>query len=699
MKTYLRLIALFLLPIVFGCNLNPVNPPEGETIIADNVVVPEKHNSIANIAGHGDTLQIEFSNPTLPEVKSGDIIISASKGGFLRKVNKVLHSDGNSLILLTEPARLTDVIKKGRIDTVLSIQPQENIELGAIRKSSRLQGSDIPVITEIGRGYVRPDDIGIEIVFKDVQFIVGQDTVKIDKITFKGTLDIIIKADFDLSGVRYLNVTFDVRLGKTLKAGFERKASLLDDIKGEFPLPEIPLGLYVIPVGVAPIPIAVNFEPEIKISGTSPSVSISDMEIGAQANVKAGMEYSVGNFSPISDIQVEPVFNPPQLNINTEFFFELGAQGSILTKIAGVAGPGLALEPGGYLNYNVANACLEGGFYEKVNAAFEFEIFGVEFDLEAALYNRKIPFIQNCSGNSLPVINQFVATPSQGVAPLEVCFQYSASDPDSDKVNCILDFGDGKQVRLVNCSGKINHTYQNPGVYQASFQVRESGRGRFSSSEIRIFVAEQGVNSPPVVKLAAHPLSGDPPLEVTISYDVTDPDGDLIQAEISFGDGSQQPLTAPYGNITYTYTENGTYKITLTASDGKGGSTAKEVIVNVGTLNISGHWKGTLTQPNGPVVPVFDFEMNLTQKNSDIFGESLISVPGQPYYGKIALQGKVSGNTFTFQELQIIEQNPPPGKRWCIKSGTLDFDPSNESLTGTWTAPGCLPGEIKLNRQ
>ena len=51
-----------------------------------------------------------------------------------------------------------------------------------------------------------------------------------------------------------------------------------------------------------------------------------------------------------------------------------------------------------------------------------------------------------------------------------------------------------------------------------------------------------------------------------------------------------------------------------------------------------------------------------------------------------------------FEEAGIIEQRRPGLGVWCIKRGTLEYDSGTDSLVGSWSAPGCAPGRIYLQR-
>lgn len=103
------------------------------------------------------------------------------------------------------------------------------------------------------------------------------------------------------------------------------------------------------------------------------------------------------------------------------------------------------------------------------------------------------------------------------------------------------------------------------------------------------------------------------------------------------------------------------------------------------SVNITGQWQGTLTQPNGGYSSSYDLEMNLTQSGDSVQGTEKISTG--PYYADINLSGSVdeTKDVFNFQESSITQQNTPPFTYWLIKSGSLQLSAGGNSMTGPWS--------------
>jgi hypothetical protein len=84
-------------------------------------------------------------------------------------------------------------------------------------------------------------------------------------------------------------------------------------------------------------------------------------------------------------------------------------------------------------------------------------------------------------------------------------------------------------------------------------------------------------NRPPQASAVADPISGKAPLTVTLDGSgSSDPDGDPLTYAWTFGDGGQAsgPITS------HTYMDPGNYSVTLTVSDGRGGSDAATLSVS-----------------------------------------------------------------------------------------------------------------------
>ncbi|WP_425508146.1 PQQ-dependent sugar dehydrogenase [Streptomyces bathyalis] len=111
--------------------------------------------------------------------------------------------------------------------------------------------------------------------------------------------------------------------------------------------------------------------------------------------------------------------------------------------------------------------------------------------------------------------------------------------------------------------------------------VLDYGTGFFNGDEhsavYRIENATDGHS--PIAEAKSDRTSGQAPLEVAFSSEgSSDADGDELSYSWDFGDGA----TSEEANPTHTYTENGTYSATVTATDPGGRTGSASVIVTVG---------------------------------------------------------------------------------------------------------------------
>jgi parallel beta-helix repeat protein len=94
----------------------------------------------------------------------------------------------------------------------------------------------------------------------------------------------------------------------------------------------------------------------------------------------------------------------------------------------------------------------------------------------------------------------------------------------------------------------------------------------------------QAVPMPPNAALTVSPASGKPPLMVTANAsESTDPDGDIASYSFSWGDGSSAVGPQAGSSATHSYTQAGTYTVTVTVRDSGGRSsqaTAQVLVTN-----------------------------------------------------------------------------------------------------------------------
>jgi PKD repeat protein len=183
-------------------------------------------------------------------------------------------------------------------------------------------------------------------------------------------------------------------------------------------------------------------------------------------------------------------------------------------------------------------------------------------------------------GNQWPVATASAA-PTGGDVPLPVDFSSAGTtDPGVSVTAYAWDFGDGGTSSVASPS----HYYTVGGPYVVTLNVTDN-QGAQTLQELLVQVVEPNV--PPVAVASSNIASGPAPLDVIFyaagSYD---PDGFVGNMHWDFGDGGE----SWGGTAYYTFYQQGTWPVTLTVYDGRGGTGTASLVVTVG-------------QPSPPAAP------------------------------------------------------------------------------------------------
>ena len=119
--------------------------------------------------------------------------------------------------------------------------------------------------------------------------------------------------------------------------------------------------------------------------------------------------------------------------------------------------------------------------------------------------------------------------------------------------------------------------------------------------------------------------------------------------------------------------------------------------------NISGTWKGIITQDEGGFRDTYDMELFLKQEGTRITGRSTVRV--DDIFAVMELEGEITeGGYFRFMEIQIVESKKIETIEWCIKRGQLlvKHEKDEWKLEGLWQGTtsfsSCIPGKIFLKK-
>ncbi len=170
----------------------------------------------------------------------------------------------------------------------------------------------------------------------------------------------------------------------------------------------------------------------------------------------------------------------------------------------------------------------------------------------------------------------FTATPEEGIAPLEVDFDASASsDPNGDPLTYSWNFGNDE----TSSSATPTITFDEIGSYLVTLTVSDDN-GNISAEATRVITVNDG-DIAPVAEFSATPTSGIAP--VTVSFDASassDENGDTLTYAWDFGDGS----TGTGVTVDHEYDAVGEYTATLTVTaNGKSDTATTTINVTDGT--------------------------------------------------------------------------------------------------------------------
>ncbi len=176
-------------------------------------------------------------------------------------------------------------------------------------------------------------------------------------------------------------------------------------------------------------------------------------------------------------------------------------------------------------------------------------------------------------------------TPSTDVAPLAVSADASGStDTDASPIATYgFAFGDGTGT-TTGTGATAQHTYANGGTYAVTVTVTDTA-GKSSVATASVTVTEPPpppVDNAPTAALTVTPASGTAPVNVTADASgSTDQDATGIDTyAFSWGDGSNVAAQAA-STVQHSYTQAGSYTVTVTVSDTAGKSSTATAQVTV----------------------------------------------------------------------------------------------------------------------
>ncbi len=162
--------------------------------------------------------------------------------------------------------------------------------------------------------------------------------------------------------------------------------------------------------------------------------------------------------------------------------------------------------------------------------------------------------------------------PYSGIVGVAVQFDGSASsDPDGTIVSYSWDFGNGE----TGTGATPSNTYTEEGTFDVTLTVTDNvGATNSVDTTVEIVVSD---NQLPIANPGGPYKSSVDKIVLFNGFFSSDPDGKIVSYSWDFGDGGIGEGISPI----YTYTEEGTYDVTLTVTDNAGGTNTASTTIEV----------------------------------------------------------------------------------------------------------------------
>lgn len=124
-----------------------------------------------------------------------------------------------------------------------------------------------------------------------------------------------------------------------------------------------------------------------------------------------------------------------------------------------------------------------------------------------------------------------------------------------------------------------------------------------------------------------------------------------------------------------------------------------------GKINVSGEWRGKITQNEGGYRSEYIFELYLVQTGNKVRGRSYVYV--DDLYAIMDLKGEIKGGSMLYiEETRIVDFLEIEDGEWCIKESQLliKYKDGKLHLNGYWQGKSlkegpCIPGKISLSKK
>lgn len=538
-------------------------PNENEIILAEEVNQADSITFKDNLITI-DSTKIIYSSGSqyAASVKVGDILVSDFGKGVLRKVTNILENN-DQIIFETRRARLDEVIVKGKISYRGPLD-LNNIQL---------------INTSENMLRINKHANKISINFSGITLGLGN-KLNINAGTEFEVPEIVFELDFNW-GIKRANISATVDNETFIEIVNQSEVfggGSYSPAWAQFAIPPgIPTGIpgiHIIPV------IKVVFSGKVSVS------TASSNRVDISSTLQSGLLYESGNFTPQSSFTQS--FQQASDLVETA---ELSGGLSIPRfgfYLAGAAGAYLELRGDGVFRVASDNQGLYKGVYGKLsaNGGFELDVFGFGLTYSTEIKSQEWElykkYIEEINKPPEKPYNPIPANNSINIS-VDTVLTWECSDPDGDPLNYNIYFGTTTNPILAS-QNQSSKSYTPPTLNDNTtyyWQVlAKDNNGDSTFSDIWSFTTETNLsNNPPATPSNPSPEDGaiEVPVNTTLSWECSDPDGDPITYDIYFGTNPNPQLKeANYSSNSYntgTLNENTSYYWRIVAKDNNGNTT------------------------------------------------------------------------------------------------------------------------------
>jgi len=477
--------------LLFSCGPQE-NPDPDTVIISENAKVIDDQTwetNMLSIDTTDYTITFREDITTAQELNPGDILVSASGNGLLRKIKNITKTKaGSEIVVETEFASLTDLIEEGAIKAEIPLTTDMIESVVFYNATDEVESTQVKGTTSI------LIDETFKVRFYDHDGDLSTTSDQVNGLA-KLLCNMIFIFDVDIEGATLKSV--DCGLKTEERFYLELVAGLKRTLKDEARVYTIFFYPISIPVTVTP-PIVIVITPKVEFfMGIEGYINASvSWDLTQSFTVDAGMKYRKNSgWSSYNNQEFKFVFNEPHINANAGVAAYVKAV--LSTKLYNVAGPYLSGKAYGRFDADLLETpwwTLHAGYniYGGINVKI-LDLFTLDYKAELLNYEKLIthaPIKPSVSTGSVTNITTTTATCSGNVtsdgkatvAARGVCWSTSENPTVA---NSKTTNGDGQGT----FTSYITGLYPNTTYYVRAYATNAQGT---AYGEQRAFTTNQG---------------------------------------------------------------------------------------------------------------------------------------------------------------------------------------------------------------